>query len=214
MGKTCILVFKKMGLLLLFAGFWLLLAVPAEAHRVNVFAWVEGDTVHTESRFSGGREVKEGQVAVYDDQTGEKLLEGRTDEAGKFSFKVPRQSALRIEMIAGMGHRNEWIVPVEEIAAAAGNAPPPARDAAEKTDRVPESSTAAPATPVIAAQIEEAVEKLLDRKLSPVVKMIAESRRDRITIQEVVGGIGYIVGLAGLGVYIHYRRKIKEMNQG
>jgi nickel transport protein len=213
MGKKCILVFKKMGLLL-FAGVCLLLAVPAEAHRVNVFAWVEGDTVHTESRFSGGREVKEGQVAVYDEQTGEKLLEGRTDEAGKFSFKVPRKSALRIEMIAGMGHRNEWIVPVEEIAAAAGNAPPPAQEAAEKADRVPEASPEAPATPVSAAQIEKTLEKVLDRKLSPVVKMIAESRRDRTTVQEVVGGIGYIVGLAGLGVYIHYRRKIKEMNQG
>ncbi len=213
MKPLCLLECKKTGMLLLFAGVLLLLAAPGHAHRVNVFAWVEGDTVYTESSFPGGRMVKEGQVVVYDDQTGEKLLEGRTDEAGKFSFKVPRQSALRIEMLAGMGHKNEWIVSAEEIAAAAGNAPPPARQATEKTDRIAEAGTAEPATPVSAAQIEKTVEKVLDRKLSPVVKMMAESRRQRTNVQDVVGGIGYILGLAGLGAYIHYRRKIKEMNQ-
>ncbi|MCF8079326.1 MAG: hypothetical protein K9K88_08625 [Desulfobacterales bacterium] len=204
-------------MLLIFAGVWILLVSPAEAHRVNVFAWVEGDTVYTESSFPGGREVKEGQVAVYDDQTGEKLLEGRTDEAGKFSFKVPRQSALRIEMLAGMGHKNEWIVRAQEIAAAGkvGKELPdtdkPSGPAAPENERAaaPSGSTA----PADAVEIEKTVEKVLDRKLSPVVKMIAESRRDRTTVQDVVGGIGYILGLAGLGAYIHYRRKIKELEK-
>jgi hypothetical protein len=42
--------------------------------------------------------------------------------------------------------------------------------------------------------------------------MLAESRQHRTTLQDVIGGIGYIVGMAGLGIYIHYRRKIKELN--
>lgn len=35
-----------------------ILAVPlskAYAHRVTVFAWVEGNRIHTESKFSGGK---------------------------------------------------------------------------------------------------------------------------------------------------------------
>ncbi|MCF8053296.1 MAG: hypothetical protein K9L59_18835 [Desulfobacterales bacterium] len=204
-------------MLLIFAGVWLLLAAPAHAHRVNVFAWVEGDTVYTESSFPGGRVVKEGQVAVYDDQTGEKLLEGRTDEAGKFSFKVPRQSALRIEMLAGMGHKNEWIVRAQEIAAAGkvGKELPdtdkPSGSAAPENERAaaPSGSMA----PADAVEIEKTVEKVLDRKLAPVVKMMAESRRQRTTFQDIVGGIGYILGLAGLGAYIHYRQKIKELEK-
>ena len=36
----------------------------ASAHRVNVFAWVDGDTIHVESKFSGGKKVKTGKVVV------------------------------------------------------------------------------------------------------------------------------------------------------
>jgi hypothetical protein len=33
----------------------LVLTTSAHAHRVSVFAWVEGDTVFVQSKFSGGR---------------------------------------------------------------------------------------------------------------------------------------------------------------
>jgi len=52
---------------------FLILLVPsflvvdsASAHKVMIFAWVEGDTVHTESKFSDGKKVKKGDVIVYD----------------------------------------------------------------------------------------------------------------------------------------------------
>ncbi len=203
----------------LISGLFLMRVDSAEAHRVNVFAWVEGDTVYTESSFPGGREVKDGKIAVYDDQTGEKLLDGRTDEAGKFSFKVPVVSSLRIEMNAGMGHKNEWIVRAEEIAAAGGTAADTLAESGKASDSaVPKSegtsAVSGSTAPVDAMQIEKTVEKVLDRKFSPLVKMMAESRRDRTSFQDVIGGVGYIVGLAGLGAYLHYRRKIKEMKQG
>ena len=122
--------------ILLSAGFLLIVSGAAHAHRVNVFAWVEGDTVYTESRFPGGKAVKEGQIVVFDEVTGEKLLEGRTDESGAFSFQVPRRVSLRIELTAGMGHKNEWIVPAEEISAAVGvSAPDPASSAGEQAQR-------------------------------------------------------------------------------
>jgi nickel transport protein len=217
MGKKCVLKFKKMGMLLLFAGVLLLLVAPCHAHRVNVFAWVEGDTVHTESSFPGGRQVKEGKIAVYDDQTGQKLLDGQTDEAGKFSFKVPRQSPLRIELTAGMGHKNEWIVRAEEIAAGGGGMAQPPETGRASGPAVPKTGDAlavpASTAAVDAMQLEKTVERVLDRKLTPLMKMMAESRRHRTTFQDVIGGIGYIIGLAGLGAYIHYRRKIRELSR-
>ena len=45
----------------------------AFAHRVNVFAWVEGDIVYTKSKFGGGREVKGGKIVVMD-SLGNELL--------------------------------------------------------------------------------------------------------------------------------------------
>ena len=42
------------------------LAAPASAHRVSIFAWVEGDMIRTESGFASGRPVKQGTVEVRD----------------------------------------------------------------------------------------------------------------------------------------------------
>ena len=43
-----------------------LVVKQAFAHKVTIFAWVEGDTVHTESKFSGGRVAKQAPIEVYD----------------------------------------------------------------------------------------------------------------------------------------------------
>jgi hypothetical protein len=86
----------------------------ADAHRVNLFAWVEGDTVYVESKFSGGKTVKAGKIIVTDPQ-GTELLKGKTDENGKFSFKVPKKTDLKIVLIAGVAHRAEWTIPLAEI---------------------------------------------------------------------------------------------------
>ncbi len=31
------------------------------------------------------------------------------------------------------------------------------------------------------------------------------------TLTDILGGIGYIIGLVGLGTFFHYRRKIKDL---
>ena len=97
------------------------------AHRVNLFAWVEGDTVYVESTFSGGQGVKAGQITVTDPQ-GTEILSGTTDENGKFSFKAPKKVELKIILLAGTGHRAEWTIAAREIEMpAAGQTPCPAK---------------------------------------------------------------------------------------
>lgn len=86
----------------------------ADAHRVNLFAWVEGDTVYVESKFSGGKKVSAGKIIVTDPQ-GTELLTGTTNENGEFSFKVPQKTDLKIALLAGTGHRAEWTIAVSEI---------------------------------------------------------------------------------------------------
>jgi hypothetical protein len=78
-----------------------------DAHRVNLFAWVEGDTVHVESKFSGGKKV---------------------DENGEFSFKVPEKTDLKIILIAGRGHRAEWTIAASETQVPASGKKPVAEE--------------------------------------------------------------------------------------
>lgn len=80
------------------------------AHKVNIFAYVEGGTVFTESYFNDGKKCIKSKIEVFDN-TGDKLLEGITDKTGEFSFKVPGKTNLKIVLTASMGHRDKqrWL---------------------------------------------------------------------------------------------------------
>jgi hypothetical protein len=58
--------------------------------------------------------VKAGKIIVTDPQ-GTELLKGTTDENGEFSFKVPKKTDLKIVLLAGAAHREEWTIPLAEI---------------------------------------------------------------------------------------------------
>ncbi|KUG27159.1 hypothetical protein ASZ90_003006 [hydrocarbon metagenome] len=91
----------------------------AWAHRVNLFAYVDGGRIVTESWFSKSSRVREGLIEVFDAATGEKLLSGTTDDQGNFAFDIPpaarqRKADLRITLKAGEGHGNETMVKAGE----------------------------------------------------------------------------------------------------
>ncbi len=178
----------------------------ARAHKVNVFAWVEGDAVFIESKFSGGKRVKGGMITV-SDLRGNQLLSGKTNNRGEFSFKIPKKTTLKIVLVAGMGHRGEWTIPVEEIEAVSVIE---TRESVqqETAENEPKSiMQSIPAPKPCSDEIQLAVEKALDKKLKPIMKLLAESREQGPTFHDIFGGIGYIFGLVGLATYIHYRRK-------
>jgi nickel transport protein len=97
-----------LGVTFLFSG-------NALAHRVNVFAWVEGDTVFVECKYPDGTKVHEGVIRVLD-SAGKELLTGKTNTKGEFSFKIPKQDDLKIVLEAGMGHRAEWPLSKQDLA--------------------------------------------------------------------------------------------------
>lgn len=170
--------------------------VPALAHKVMIFAWVEGDTVFTESKFSGGKKVLNAPVLVFD-KDGKKLLEGKTDNKGEFSFKIPKITDLRIVLNAAMGHKAEWTVPESEVC--------------ESGDIAKKKSVPVPSGPIAAGLSKEEVQKIvedsLDKKLRPIVRLMTESRSTKPSLTEIIGGIGYIFGLMGVALYFISREK-------
>ena len=191
----------------------------AYAHKVMIFAWVEGDKVFTESKFGRGKKVKGGKVLVYD-LKGKKFLEGKTNDKGEFSFAVPETTTLKIILQAGMGHRAEWTVPVDEIEDISDKKSgkstiesleeerPPKEVSVKLAEKMQEKVTRPELSPGLNSnEVEQIVEKALDKKLKPVIKMLNESLSRGPTVSEIIGGIGYIFGLMGVGAYFHYRRK-------
>ena len=178
---------------------------PAIAHKTTIFAWVEGDTVYTQSKFGGGRKAKNATVEVYDTH-GAKLLEGKTDEKGEFSFKLPKKVDLKVVLLAGPGHRGEWIIHSEEMESgeAITDIRPPSQTP-EKNNKTPQHDLPS----ITAENIQEVVEKALDKKLKPIMSKLAEARQKETEtkITDIIGGIGYILGLVGIGAYVNYRKK-------
>ena len=206
------------------AAFILGTTTSALAHRVNIFAWTEGNEVVAECGFNGGNKVKQGQVVVFDAATGAKLAEGRTDDMGVYRFPISAEGkahGVRIVIKAGEGHQNEWTVDAAELAtiqpgSAATSAPAAAPaapvapaaastsqpQAAPKADKSPAQQTAN----ISAAEMQNIVNTALDVKLGPIRKELAEMRVARPGFSEIFGGIGWLVGLAGIALYFKGRR--------
>jgi nickel transport protein len=214
------------------AAFFLLFALsrPGLAHRVNVFAYVEGDTVYVECSYSKSDRVRFGDIEVKNAATGKVYLTGKTDEKGNFSFPVPPEARaakadLTILLRSGEGHQNDWIVKADEYlsaAPAAATTPPAAAAAApgasDKPTAVAQSpaQAAAPtpaATPAAAAvapldpaTLQAMVEAAVEKKIAPLRKILLDEKEKGPGLTEIFGGIGYLVGMAGLLAYARSRK--------
>ena len=200
---------KRYGVLAGIVGFALLLAVDGWAHRVNIFCWVEGKEVVSESAFPSGTPVHEGTIRVFAEDADRKLLEGSTDTQGRFRFRIPKQAIdnawdLRVEIDAGVGHVNSWLVRASEFATSGSSPKPTASQSqaagTDRTDREVAASNAAELTP-------KELEAALERKLRPIHQKLSRLEQDRVSVQDVVGGLGYILGLAGIALYCSARRR-------
>ncbi|MFZ0724507.1 MAG: hypothetical protein WAM61_01855 [Desulfobacterales bacterium] len=202
---------------LFFALILLLFSGEALAHNVTVFAWVEGDTIHVESKYSGGRRPMAAPVEVYDSR-GILLLKGATDDNGEFSFNVPAKTEMKVVVLAGMGHRGEWTIPVADLEgvsvnlpaqAAPAASPPGAETGADQARNGPPPASGDPVAGggLTATQIQHAVEHALDAKLKPVLTLLVETRQRRPSVTDVLGGIGYIFGLIGVAAFISAKRR-------
>ena len=103
-------------ILILFIILILMPAGFAHAHKVIIFAWVEDGMIFSESHFGSKREAKNCSIRV---MNGKGLLvhEGKTDNQGKYFFKIPENidSGLVLHLDAGTGHKAYWKISKNEL---------------------------------------------------------------------------------------------------
>ena len=92
----------------------LLVASPAFAHKVNLFAIDEGGEICAEGYTADGRPTKNSAVKVFDG-SGTLLHEGATDEEGIYCFKRPWEGPLELKLEAGPGHLATFSLPAVEL---------------------------------------------------------------------------------------------------
>ncbi len=161
------------------------LAAPeAFAHKISIHVRTEGDAVFVDCRYADGKKVGQGEIRVVD-AGGVEVSRGRTDDNGLYSFKVVRRDQYRILLDDGTGHRAESRIEAGPPDVGGLPAPPPAR---------PETD------------VEAVLESTLDRKLAPIHARLNELEGRGPDIRDILGGLGYILGIVGLAAYFRSRR--------
>lgn len=185
-----------------------LAVLPVWAHRMLVFAYLEGDQLQVESKFVGGGPVQDGVVLIRDQASGEILAKGLTDAQGRFSCPLPatareRRADLLVVVEAEMGHRGEFLLKAaQHLPGAATPAPTPAAAPTAVT-----SVSTSPELKLTAPELEAVMDRVLARQLTPIKEMLAASQVRPITLPDIIGGLGYIFGLCGLWAYFLSRKK-------
>lgn len=208
-------------------GLFLLWPAAALAHKVTVFAYVDGPNIVVDAFYSKSNKVNKGTITVKDAASGEEYSRALTDEAGALTLPIPAKAVaaradLRVTLVAGEGHQDDILVKAAEFAALspAAKAAPQARPKAEAAKpggkATPHAGKDAQPAALAPAQIDEAtltrivnnaVEQAVDSRMAPVKRLLAESAQKSPGPTEIIGGIGYIVGLFGVAAFAASRRK-------
>jgi len=190
---SIIIIHSLLPLLLIFGP-----ALPALAHRIQVLAYPSGGEIVVEATFGNEQPVTRGsEVTVTRSVNGDVLLRGETDIQGRFTFPIPKLSpktGLLISVNSGMGHLGSSTLTPEELKDQQLSAPPK-----------PEKSKASSLSPEeqrLSALISRAVAK----EVEPLKHMLAKEMDSGPSMRDIIGGIGWLVGIGGLLAALKKRR--------
>jgi nickel transport protein len=180
---------------------WALLAPPdaALAHRVRLFAWDENGRVCSRSSYGKEAHIADAELTVRDGD-GREVLRGRSDHEGRFCFARPGDAELLLSVDAGQGHRGEFrlsaIPALASLHPESGAQPEPARPAAVSVD---------------SEELRRIVREELERLLPLLPERIRQSpppsaQEEEPGLREILGGLGWIAGLAALFAWYRGRR--------
>ena len=57
------------------------------------------------------------------------------------------------------------------------------------------------------SEFQKMIDASLDRKLAPIMTALADMNDPGPDIKDIISGIGYILGLVGIGLYMSHRYK-------
>jgi len=190
----------KQAILLSLAIF--LLATPAHAHKIKIFAMVEGETVTGYAYAPGGVRLPNNTIEIFDANK-EKVGATKTDANGAFIFTPQKRSNLSFELDTGDGHRTAFLINADELPSSLPATTPQA--ATPTPTPTSKAQPTAPTTPELATLIDKAVA----HNIRPLREQI-EAYEQKIRLHDILGGIGYIMGLMGIFAYLQAVKKEKE----
>ena len=186
-------------LLIFIFSFLFLLTAQSFAHKISAFVDVEDGNVSLVSYFSDGTPAKNAKVTVYDSK-GNVVLTGRTNKEGEFDFKIKKSGKYRAVVLAELGHRA--VVDFTVGAPATSESKTAGNTEAKAITQSCAKSTALPSV--------EEFRKVLREELRPIHRELlkVEEAQSSISYKDVIGGLGWILGIFGAFMFGYcYRRR-------
>lgn len=172
------------------------------AHRVNIFAYRQKGQIVGESYFADGSPCKKCKIELYDDK-GLKIAETQTDEHGKFVLTTEKVGELKVVVEAGEGHRAEHKLEalhsekkLEKL-----------KKTSVFEEKKGEKKVGLEEVSILKQTVEEAIDNKL-QEFKAEILLEVKKERNKIYLRDILGGIGYILGVWGLFAILKNRKKI------
>lgn len=173
-------------------------SAPAWAHKVVAGAYASGDHIEGEIGFSDGTMAKNAVVEVLAED-GTKLGEVKTGEDGTFTF-TPTQRIVHIfHSDLGGGHIANIRMEVADLPAMMAAVPSIAGGAMAPATAA--GTSAGTASGAVTDAQKAALADAVANEMRPLRREII-AMKEKNDMQSILGGIGYIVGLFGIGFYV------------
>ncbi len=169
---------------------WIIAGLPLLAHGMKITLRVDAQGAVVGSASYGAHPVVNAQVRFLAPD-GVALGEVTSDAQGAFTFPVKERCTLRVVITEG-SHRGEKVLPESTFPSSL-----PLRGG---------GGASAPARTVDTSALSSVVEAAVARRLESV-EVLLQKQADANRLRDVLGGIGYILGLAGVGFYVAGRAK-------
>jgi nickel transport protein len=170
----------------------------AHAHDLHLFATVTDGVVNGKTYYADG--PAKGVTVTVLGPNDEVLGTTESGEDGTFSWLPATRGDLRFVAESADGHREEFTIEGSELPEARSR--PDAELATTQSDGSPQRPPLTEPPSNLAQLVEDAV----SRQLRPLREQI-DAAEHRTQLRDIVGGLGYIAGVAGLFAFWKSRSK-------
>lgn len=194
---------NRASILILIAIGLIATAPRARAHGINLFATVQGTTIEGTLVYADGTPAPGATITAFAPD-GSSIGEATTDQTGRFTFQARYRCRHRLVGDVGQGHRGLFTIPEDELPdslPAPGSAPSSEVKSVGDTRTHTSSAEELP----VAEDFDARVEAAVARQLRPLREQLNRYETS-IRIRDVMGGIGYLFGLAGMLALLKTRK--------
>ena len=169
---------------------------PGFSHRLQLFASYDGTFIQGYAYFTGSSVAAvDAEVAILDAASQELVVTTVTDKTGLFRYKPQQVGNFLLKVKSADGHAAQYTLHLlqqgNDIADTGILSPLDDQSVGRKTSQQDSLS-------------EQDIERLLNRQIAPLQEQL-QRLEQRTRLQDILGGLGYIVGIAGF--YLWWRRR-------